>query len=324
MGRPKLSEVDRLRAKIWYRAVKHCSNWSDYRLDMQFGQEEGPMTLGGAGRNRVFGVIKNKGTLPSRGNHTKRTFDLVNRVENHPQFKGTIDVIDSPFWDLLKLPSRDLEETVNFVSECLERLGLKRVTGDTAIQWMWYDAARLFRTDGPSIKSTGATPYEVSLTNAMAGMPCNLSSIALLGGLYREACLSFNHQNIEILGISFRLALEEFCSQQWLDEQGAILEDLARNRILYGKSDYLPSNRSSGNDAESAPTEIQSRGFIVASQDPLFRSFIATPKEVISSVIKCWSISLMSDEHVNGTPWNEPLTDRERALIQEFKKKGSR
>ena len=37
-GRPKQSEIDRLRAKVWYRAVKSCGNWSDYKLDMQFGQ----------------------------------------------------------------------------------------------------------------------------------------------------------------------------------------------------------------------------------------------------------------------------------------------
>lgn len=113
------SAVERLRAKVWYCAVKRCGNWTDYKLDMQFGQDGGPATKDGALRNRVFGVIGKKGTLPSRGTHHRRTFNLVERVETHPEFKGTAKVIDSPFWELLRLPPRDLEATTFFVTRLL-------------------------------------------------------------------------------------------------------------------------------------------------------------------------------------------------------------
>lgn len=317
-GRPSSSAIDRLRAKIWYCAVKRCGNWSDYKLDMQFGQDDGPITTGGAARNRVFGVIGKKGTLPSRGGHHRRKYNLIVRVEDHQQFKGTAKVIDSPFWDLLKLPPRDLEATSSFAARCMELMGLTRLSGETALDWTWYANEEICRPGRGSLKSTGASTYEACLDDALSGLPCDLNLLALLGGLYREACLSFNPMNAEILGVFFKLSLKQFSSESWLGSHGQYLENLAMNRILYGKSEYFPSDASSVNGEELIPYEIQSQGFIVARDNPRLISFMENCED-ISSALKCWMISQMPDEEIDSVDWNEPLSSFERNLIQRVK-----
>jgi len=299
-GRPKLSEVDRLRAKIWYCAVKRCGNWTDYKLDMEFGQAEGPIYTNGAGRNRVFGVIGSKGTLPSRGDHHMRKFDLVERVESHLDFKGTSEVIDSPFWDLLKLPPRNLETTSAFVLRCLEKLNLMRLSEKNALDWMWYASDQLFSSNRPSLKSTGAGPFEISLNDATKELQCDLNLIALFGGLYRESCLSFNPANAEILGTFFRLSLEQFCAQPWLGAHGSYLEDLARNRILYGKSEYIPPDARLESPLGLVPSEMQPQGLIVARGNPKLKTFLEKRND-ISIALKSWIISKMSEEDIENT-----------------------
>lgn len=314
------SPVDRLRARVWYRAVKCCGNWTDYKLDMQFGQKVEATTKDGMLRNRVFGVIGKKGSLPSRGGHHRRAFNLIERVDNHPEFKGTARVIDSPFWELLKLPPGDLEETTSFAAKCLALMGLTRLNGKTALEWMWYAGDEIFRAGRGSLKSTGAGPYEACLNDALAGLPCDLDLLALLGALYREACLSFNPENAEILGVSFRLTLERFCSEQWLEPHGLYLQDLALNRILYGKGDYLPAESDSESSDRLELMSMPSQGLVVALDNPKLKYFLENTATV-SVTHKCWMIALMPAEEVGKVDWIEPLSNMERDLIEQIRHK---
>ena len=195
---------------------------------------------------------------------------------------------------------------------------LTRITGEACIDWMWYANEEIFRADRGSLKSTGADTYEACLSDAVAGLPRDLNLLALFGGLYREACLSFNPENAETLGLLFRLSLEQFCSEPWLASHGAYLEDLAKNRILYGKSEYLPPDSNSSAGSEFELSEIKSRGLVVALRNPKLKYFMENKTEV-SLVFKCWMISLMPAEEIDKADWNEPLSDVERYLIKRIK-----
>lgn len=279
-GRPKNSDLQKLRVQLWYHAVKSRGNWTDYRLDMRFGQAEGPIVTDGSGRTRVFSVIRKKASIPCTGNHHHRTFDLVERVESDPNFRGTRSIIRSIFWDLLELPPADLKVSRSFVSTCLEQLNLTRLSDIDALDWVWYMSEELFRVDRGSLKSGGASPYEACLVDATKGLPLDLDLLALFGGLFREACLSCNLKTAEIAQILFCISLEQFCSQQWLGEHAYVLFDLAKNRILYGKKGYFPTTTPTTYTSPVVFDEIESRGFIVAADNPKLNYFRENREEI--------------------------------------------
>ena len=314
MGRRKLTIVERLRVKLWYLNIKHRTGWSDYRLDLEFGQSVEDGKVDGPGRTRVFDVIRKKETLPSRGVHHRRQFDLVARVESHPILHGTQAIIDSFFWELLRLPPRDLDETTRFVEKCLDRLGLARVTGGDSFLWDWLVEPS---SSTGSLKSTGSGPYERTLQRATNGLPSDLDLVALFGGLYREACLDFALENAEIAGILFRLSLENYFAAPWIGSTGALLVDIGINRILHGRIDYESSG--SGNLRNQPLVASVSQGFIASRSDPLFAEFVAN-HEAFDTAYKCWVLSIWKPSDMRKLV--TPLTDNEKKIIRELRKRG--
>lgn len=265
MGRPRRSKIVVLQSKLWYLDVRRRCDWSDYRLDLQFGQEEGPGKVKGEARTRVFGALWKRGSLPSRGDHRRRQFDLVARVDSHHLFRGTKATIDSLFWELLCQQPRDVFEMRRFVERCCERLGLRTLTGTDAFIWSWLTSQT--PPEG-SLKSTGAGAYEQTLQRATKDLEPSLDLIALYGVLYREACLSFALESAEIAAVYFKLTLAEYFDMPWTNPIGAEIKDIAINRIIHGIADYLPT--TSDKDVREQHSRLaRAPSVVVSTSDPL-------------------------------------------------------
>lgn len=239
----KQSIVGRIRTKIWYWSVKARGNWSDYKLDMEFGQPEQVPAKAGIDRNRVFDAIRKNGTRPSKGTHHRRQFDLIERVERHDNFRGTQKTHNSLFWDVLESKPRNLGATTEQVNQCLDRLNLKRLHGQNTINWMWIASPLFSNSLTNGFNEAQSNHFEFWLDDSTQPLPIDLDLLALFGAMYREACLSFAPDLAEVHRSHFKLALQSFCKASWLqplNEDLKLFEDIALNRILHGMENYLP------------------------------------------------------------------------------------
>ena len=263
-GRKKLSPIERFRAKVWYWAVRHHSQLSDYKLDMLFGQEEGPIAVGGAGRTRVFGVIKNKGTVPSRGKHSKRKFDLIKRVGvTYPE---TVDYFDSSIWELFTLEPYDLKATNQFLNKCFEKHQVALINGKSAGIWAQYaHQQQEHGFEDYFWNSWKQSPFKMSLLNTLDSIPVDLDSLALFGALYRKYHLEFNHIKAEEVKDVFKGYLSEIADSEAMERCGATFKALAIMNILCGRKGVFPTrrNRPQYDDEESA--QLKSSGILLVS-----------------------------------------------------------
>lgn len=316
VGRPKQT-VTKLRAKLWYNIVKTRSGLSDYRLDMTFGQPEGPITQGGAGRNRVFGSIK-KGVFPSRGQHKKRSFDVVERVNT--ELPGTADIIDSPLWELLDTPAIDIESITALVERCLDLLDLTRITGKAAFEWSIFAEKDLDGTGKPSLRPQGASQYEMSLHLATQGISSQMTLLALYGALYREACLSFNLKNADILADFIKAMLAFICDEAWMIPHEEYFRLLVTERILYGKSEYLPPERPNSASEDSLGISGSPSHCYVVSKNNERYHFFSKNFNVIQLANKAWMLSIMPEELYESAIKNGKVSEEEKEAVQHFKR----
>lgn len=229
-GRPPSDPVDQLRAKIWYLAVKARGNWSDYRLDIEFVHEPDEQKLNGSDRRRSFERVRRHGIVPSSGTHRLRRYDLIKQVDAHPNFVGTAGYFYSPFWRLMKLQLETPVDLITFVQQCLTACRIHRASGELELV---LDIARKELPSKESIRPSRIDIYTASLEMAFADSLINLDALALLGGLYREA-YSANALEVALVVKQVLLkSLNEFCSNEWLGNEGRRLFDLAERRLLY-------------------------------------------------------------------------------------------
>ncbi len=248
--------LERLIPKVWYWHVRSRTSWSDSDLDVEFVRRADGDKYIKTERIRTFEAIRKNGRTPSKGTHNLRSFDLVALVDVHPDFSGTASSMNSPFWVLLRAHPRSLDRATQLVERCFSIFKLRRL--DTLEEMLWsFDNSDLplleKRPEG--ITKGSMSNFEVKLLPIVKMLPDSLDSLALLGSLYREACLSFNPKNAEILGRYFDKLLIRFCSQPWLNAVASDLEDIARQRILYGDYDYVPNLM-----------EVQQRRYMTSSQ----------------------------------------------------------
>jgi hypothetical protein len=170
-GRPARDMADKYQAWHWYAFVKRACRWSDYRLDMEFGQREGAGDIDGQHRLRAFEQLRQYGrTTDKHRRNTAEIYDLVARVGQNPRFKGACELYHSPFWSLLRAEDVTIKNTYDLVNECLALLGLKReIKG-----WQYASVQH----------------YETSILGILEFEPPSLNLMALLGALYREAYLA--------------------------------------------------------------------------------------------------------------------------------------
>lgn len=226
-GRPKADPVDRLRVKIWYLAVKSRGDWSDYLLDEVFASEDGERR--GADRLRAFETIRRLGTTPSKGTYRRRRFDLISRVDAHPDFGGTAVIFHSAFWDLLKARQMGPVEARDFARQCMSRCHVHRPSGK--LQDIIDFALSERRHKNPLVKNSDL--YAGALNNIVARMPLDLDTLALVGGLFREAYLVCSLETAGFLKRSLLGLLEKYSAQEWLGDTGSELCLLAERRILF-------------------------------------------------------------------------------------------
>lgn len=231
--------LNEFRTLLWYLAVKDRGRWTDYRLDMEFGQPLDEIRTG-TDRVRVFEKIRTNLCFPSKGTHQKRNFNLVDRVEANESFHGTSEIINSLFWYTLKHMPTSLLEAQRDVERYLDKFSLKRLSTEESLIWR-----KNSHLDGVSPKfysKTGGNlrEYEHWLFKSTDEFPISLDLVGLYAALYREACLSFKPQYAQTLGDQFSMLMELLGWEDWMLNNKYFFEDLARGRILYGISDYWP------------------------------------------------------------------------------------
>lgn len=226
-GRPAADPIDRLRAKLWYWAVKARGDWSDYRLDVEFVRDEGEEKKDGSSRRRSFERVRRDGTVPSSGTHRTRKYDLIARVDAHPNFAGTAAIFRSPFWDLLKGNAMRLSEVNTFVCQCMSKQKIIRPTfklnRPLIVEAEWE----------PEFVCTDAQRYKIALTAICQGKPIDLDFLGLIGGLFWEAYLACELDIAIILRDKFSDLFEQFCNQDWLSKARSELLEFVEQRMLY-------------------------------------------------------------------------------------------
>lgn len=273
-GRPLADPVDRLRAKLWYWAVKARGGWSDYRLDVEFVRNEGEEKRGGASRRRAFGKIRRVGIVPSPGTHRLRTYDLVTQVDAHPEFAGTAAPFKSFFWDILKAKEMRLSDARDAVGRCMSRYKIFRPTATLDFILM-AEAAR--KSPGNHLPSCDER-YKEALAAICEEYPTDLDLLALVGALFREAYLAIALDTATILHEKFISLLEQYCAQEWLCNVKSELFQLAEQKMLYWgvNSDLVEG----GHGYDDLPIAVVSRPFVsmndamgqlVQDEDELFR-----------------------------------------------------
>ncbi|MDK9725547.1 MAG: hypothetical protein OEL88_11740 [Sterolibacteriaceae bacterium MAG5] len=232
MGRPKADAVDRLRARVWYLAVKARDGWSDYRLDLEFARNTDDPVPTGPARIRAFEGIRRNGTVPSAGSHRRRSFDLVERVEGHPLFKGTADYFRSPFWDLLKSGPIGISDIQPFVQRLMASCGICRPS--LVVHHLF--AARKLEQElalPNTSRSEVAAIYDAQLARLITSLPLHLDVLAMLGGLFREAYLVGALEIAAVLAGHVHDFIKRFSAQGWLDQETSdTLVDLGERRLL--------------------------------------------------------------------------------------------
>ena len=290
-GRKKVPQIDRFKAQVWYWVVKHHSKLTDYKLDMLFGQANGPMKSGGESRTRVFGAIKNKGVVPTRGDNSKRKFDLIKRVgEVYPQ---TIESFDSLIWELFDLEPYDLQATNQFLIKCFKKFEVTLLKGRPAGVWGQYAHHK---------QESGFEDYfwnrrkmsifEMSLINTMDSIPKNLDSLALIGALYRKYHLEFNHPRVEKIKNIFNRHLAHVLDLPEMEMCAATFHALAVMIILCGRKGSFPTrkDRSRYGDEELAQLH-SSEGLLVCNKNPTYRFYRKNQKDVAIKMAKKWDFS---------------------------------
>ena len=112
-GRPPRDPILKFRTLFWYWSVRGKSGLKDGDLDREFSNaEEDGKKRDYADRVRIFEDIRKSGCTISKGNHKRRKFDLIERVNAHPELAGSADVYNSPFWKILSNKNPTYEQTV--------------------------------------------------------------------------------------------------------------------------------------------------------------------------------------------------------------------
>ncbi len=251
-GRKPKNTLDRLIPKVWYWAVFSRVRWTNSRFDVEFVPAMDGRKHDSETRVRAFERIKKNGVFPESKDREsvpvdqrkprQRYFDLILAVDAHPEFRGTAKVIHSPFWKLLKAVPGDLKSAISLVDESLRLLILRRLMDEDALLLLAGLARDVPINTRSGLREDYVSDFEVMLQRATRDLLVDLDLLALFGAMYREACLSFRPAEAEVLGHYFDISLMKLCEQDWIKPVGGDVEDIARQRVLYGVGDYLPES----------------------------------------------------------------------------------
>lgn len=118
IGRPVRDPAVRIRTLLWYWSVRSNSGLNDGKLDLLFSDDEAEgRKRSYADRKRIFEDIRKHGRSISNGQHHKRAFNLIERVDSYTGLKGSKRIYQSPLWRLIDDKSPSLESTKNILLE---------------------------------------------------------------------------------------------------------------------------------------------------------------------------------------------------------------
>ena len=239
-GRPLGNTALReLRSMTWYQAVLAREGLNNCQLDMLFCPRKNNLGLLNTGdRLKIFEAIKANKSIPSCGTKGKRNFDLIARVDAHPNYSGTAAIIHSPFWRILEDRQIPLSEVRLIVVECIRRLGLALEEGDLVddgrndLEDLIAHNPELSIEEYFRYQNEGDDGYDNAMVGAFIHLKPSLDSIALFGSLAFEAIEAGNMQIAADQAKFFKIILKEFCDQPWMNKVGESLYQYAVNRIL--------------------------------------------------------------------------------------------
>jgi len=203
--------------------------WSVSELDIEYARNPDGSKRSTADRRHVFEHAKSRGKpLPE---------DVIERLESDPDMRGIRAMSDSTFWSLLKKPPSTLKAAQLFVDRCLKKLRLVRLPVGLEEEWLsrkWRAAKQL---DANVQWREGDELVRDRIEQLAQQYSNNLDLTALLGALYREACLSFEPEAASYLGIRFWMLLEDFLAQPEFTSIDGDLLDFAVSRIIYDRDE---------------------------------------------------------------------------------------
>lgn len=245
-GNPGRSYAEALLGRLEFEFVRaRLSDWSVSSLDTEFARNSDGSKRSSADRRQVFEHARNRGKpLPS---------DVVRRLDKNPELRGIRHIAESTFWALLSNPPTIRKAAYRLVERCLKRLDLVRLPVGLEEEWLarkWRSAKSISQNiqwrDESEIAST-------RIENLVLEYPKNLDLIALFGALYREACLTFEPEAANFLGIRFWMLLEDFLSQPGFGQVADNVLDYSVNRVIYDRDEVAARHGFNPNGSERIP-----------------------------------------------------------------------
>lgn len=256
-------EVQALRVKTWYCKVKSLCKFSNYRLDLIFDLEYLAGKRTAEERQKIFesamaGRMSTKHLYPSDGPN------LIQRVDEHPQFAGTAGIYYSPLWPLLDATSMRVAEVAVIVANCFDLLGLYR---PSSVIWELTPLIRMVGRGNPASDEwlQNKLPYSVRLV--IARKEKNLDTLALVGALFREAYLSCVLPAALGYEKLFSELLDEVGNQPWLVPIARDFLPLVEERVLFWHTP--PKRQMYSKDEKGSSAPYDEWEFIVV-QRPVF------------------------------------------------------
>lgn len=237
-GRPPTDPVQRFRIVAWYLFVKSKGKWSDYKLDITFGLPDALDASENAARPRMFELIRKRGVIPERGLGARRGFDLIELVNQHPNFIGSKAIYDSPFWQLISDTSPTLKSANNFVNRLLKIYDLARIERE-------YDSNQFysFMKIGMPLKlreyfqMSSSERFNHHFSIALKNLPSDLDRLTLTGALFREAYLGMALEEAEYYKNILKDQYDYLFRDIWLRPLRESLKPLVIKRLIYWSID---------------------------------------------------------------------------------------
>lgn len=261
-GNPGRNHAQRLQARLEYDFVKfRRMHWSDAKLDREYALSDRDKEIRSpADRSYVFAHAKS----PKRGKPLPEY--VLKRLEIEPDLRGLREIAGSTFWKLAENPPKTRRAAQKLVEICLKALRLVRLPVSLEEEWLsrkWRAAKQL---DENVQWREGDEIVRDRVEQLAKQFPDNLNLIALIGALYREACLSFEPEAASYLGIRFWMLLEDFLSAPEFASIESELLDYAVNRIVFDRDEARARHGFNPLDRERLPGSAI--GLLLSEDDP--------------------------------------------------------
>lgn len=265
-GRPPKDQLDELHVLVWYYLVKSKCNLGDHRLSRRFCDLEEKEIEQGARVPQLFERIRQKAQFPSKGNHPKRKFNLVERVDADPLFAKTANVFYSPFWQLLENHPFNLASTIHIIDKCLDACEAARLNPleQAGVNFLGQCQHESLTKEGEIDESLKRRMLFTSYQKVAQSRPYSLDAIALAGGLFREAYLLCRLELAIMYKDEYTRLIQEFVSQDWVQPIAELFLEIANERL------YLKfQSKTSNINHEEYRSFDESSSWIFAKKDPI-------------------------------------------------------